>query len=179
MSKVTLPAIIVAAAVAAGVLAPTSTRAGIFDDVELQSLPAAVQKTITAQLEGGKLRKIERETEDGSAYYEVDITKDGKRMEFKVDEAGRLLVPPADTATRVKQKIADKTVGKIGNDVTLEQLSTQAQQTVKKETAGGKITEIEQDKEDAIIFYEVEFEKDGEEYEIRVDQSGKVVKRDD
>ena len=50
---------------------------------------------------------------------------------------------------------------------------------MKKETAGGTITEIEQDKEDAIIFYEVEFEKNGEEYEIRVDQSGKVVKRDD
>lgn len=179
MSKLRLITIFLATSAAVALLCPASTRAGIFDDVELKSLPEAVQKTINGQAAGGKIREIERETENGTAYYEVDITKDGKRMEFKVSEDGKLLTQPMSVADRVNQKVRDRTSDKIGNDVNLEELPAEAQATVKKETAGGKITEIEQDKEDGITFYEVEFEKDGKDREFRIDQTGKVVKRDD
>ncbi len=175
-----LNGITITAAITVGVvlLYPADVHAGIFDDVELKDLPQAVQKTINDQAAGGKIREIERETEDGTTFYEVDITKDGKRMEFKVSDTGKLLTQPMTTAERAAQKVRDKTSGLIDNDLTLEELSPEAQATVKKETAGGKITEIEQEKEDGLTFYEVEFEKDGEEREIRVDQAGKVVKRD-
>ena len=177
----TLNRITITTAIAAAIvlLYPSSGSAGIFDDVELKDLPAAVQKTINEQAAGGKIREIERETEDGTTFYEVDITKNGKRMEFKVGETGKLLTQPMSGAERAGQKVRDKTSGLIDNDLTLEQLSPEAQATVKKETAGGEISEIEQEKEDGLTFYEIEFEKDGEDREIRVDQSGKVVKRDD
>lgn len=169
------------AAITAGIVllcvAPAS--GGIFDDVDLKDLSAAVQKTINEQAAGAKIREIERETEDGSTFYEVDITKDGKRMEFKVSDTGKLLTQPMTARDRATEKVRDRTSGLFDNDLTLEQLSPEAQATVKKETAGGEISEIEQEKEDGITFYEVEFEKDGEDREIRVDQSGKVVKRDD
>ncbi len=90
----------------------------------------------------------------------------------------KLLTQPMTTAERAAQKVRDKTSGLIDNDLTLEKLSPEEQATVKKETAGGKITEIEQEKEDGLTFYEIEFEQGGEDREIRVDQAGKVVKRD-
>ncbi len=95
-------------------------RADIFDDVELGELPEAVQKTINEQAVGGKITEIERETEDGTTYYEVDITKDGKRMEFKVSETGKLLTQPMTAVDRAGQKVRDKVSGLIDNDVTLE-----------------------------------------------------------
>lgn len=175
-NRLTITTAIAAAIV---LLYPARGDAGIFDDVELKDLPQAVQKTINEQAAGGKIREIEREKEDGTTFYEVDITKNGKRMEFKVGETGKLLTQPMSAAERASRKVRDKTSGFFDNDLTIEQLSPEAQATVKKETAGGEITEIEQEKEDGLTFYEVEFEKDGEDHEIRVDQSGKVVKRDD
>jgi uncharacterized membrane protein YkoI len=163
-----LKGITITAAITVGVvlLYPAGVHAGIFDDVDFKDLPQAVQKTINDQAAGGKIREIERETEDG------------KRMEFKVSDTGKLLTQPMTTAERAAQKVRDKTSGLIDNDLTLKKLSPEAQATVKKETAGGKITEIEQEKEDGLTFYEIEFEQDGEDREIRVDQAGKVVKRD-
>jgi len=175
MNRINRTLITFTAAATLPFLSPTGARAGIFDDVELRTLPEAVQKTINEQAAGGKIREIERETEEGKTFYEVDITKDGKRMEFKVDDTGKLLSQPMTAAERVSQKVSDLTAG---NEIALEQLSPEAQATVKKETAGGKISEIEQDKEDGVTFYDVEFEKDGKNLEIKIDQTGQVVKRE-
>jgi len=66
------------------------------EKVEWSQVPAAVQKTITENARGGKVEKIEKETEskDGKpvTFYEAKVKKpDGKKFEIEVGEDGKLI----------------------------------------------------------------------------------------
>ena len=175
-------ALAAAIVVAALILSPAETSAGIFDGLQLKDLPEAVQKTINAQSAGGEIGDIERNTTAGQTFYQVDVVKDGKRMQFKVAADGRLLTPPTTAAERVREQmrdVRDRTSEFMENDVKLENLPREVQASVKAETDGAKDIEIEQAEEDGLTFYKVKFEKAGKDHAIQVDQTGKVVKRDD
>jgi len=59
------------------------------------SLPAMVQETITENAGNGKIEEIEKETKTKNGksvtVYEVEIKKDGKEIEIKVGEDGKLI----------------------------------------------------------------------------------------
>src|SRR5262249_19505378 len=86
----------------------------------LKDLPAEAQKTIQAELKGGEIKSIGKETEHGVTQYEVETMLNGKHRDFNVDSKGKLLVveeettidavPPAAKASILK-KVAD---GKLG-----------------------------------------------------------------
>ena len=68
-----------------GTLLETESKA------ELSNLPAAVQSTINAKAEGGKIGKIEEETEKGVTSYEATIkTADGGKIEIEMAADGTL-----------------------------------------------------------------------------------------
>ena len=74
----------------------TSALAGKEEKVQWSQLPAAVQKTITDNAEGGKVEEIEKEmkSKDGKTItvYEAEVKKsDGKKVEIKVGEDGKLI----------------------------------------------------------------------------------------
>lgn len=57
----------------------------------MSKLPAAVQATVKAQTAGGTIKEIEKETEEGKTFYEVDFMKGSDRQEIKVDESGKVM----------------------------------------------------------------------------------------
>lgn len=59
--------------------------------------------------------------------------------------------------------------------VTLDQTPAAVQETIKRETAGGSIQEIEKETEDGKTVFEAEFTKDGKEFELKVAEDGKVL----
>ncbi|MCI0746747.1 MAG: hypothetical protein L0Y58_15200 [Verrucomicrobia subdivision 3 bacterium] len=63
------------------------------EKVKLSDCPAAVQKTIKENANGGKILEIEKETKkDGTVVYEAEVKKsDGKTIEIEVAEDGKLL----------------------------------------------------------------------------------------
>ena len=86
----------------------------------LKDLPPAVQKTIQAELKGGEIRNIGKETEDGVAQYEVETMLNGKHRDLNVDTKGKLLVVeeetsidsiPAAAKAAILKKVGD---GKLG-----------------------------------------------------------------
>lgn len=86
----------------------------------LKDLPPAVQKTIQAELKGGDIKSIGKETEDGVGQYEVETMRNGKHRDFNVDTKGKLLVVeeetsidsiPAAAKAAILRKVAD---GKLG-----------------------------------------------------------------
>ena len=86
----------------------------------LKDLPADVQKTIQAELKGGEIKSIGKETEDGVSQYEVETMLNGKHRDFNVDTKGKLLVVeeettldviPAPAKAAIVKKVAD---GKLG-----------------------------------------------------------------
>ena len=73
--------------------AGTDQQAGPVLDVK--QLPAAVQTTL--QSEGGRVTKVERETEDGKTYFEASVSKDGKNYLLHVANDGKVLKREAAT----------------------------------------------------------------------------------
>ncbi len=75
-------------------LMASTSFAGLLDKkVDLSTLPSVVQETIKQHAQGGKIESIEEEgKKDGLKVYEVEVKKaDGKEIEFKVDENGKLI----------------------------------------------------------------------------------------
>jgi uncharacterized membrane protein YkoI len=64
----------------------------------LKDLPAAAQKTIQAELKGGEIKNIGKETEHGVAQYEVETMLNGKHRDFNVDTNGKLLLVEEETS---------------------------------------------------------------------------------
>ena len=62
--------------------------------------------------------------------------------------------------------------------VTLDQVPAAVRATIERESAGGKVEEIEREADDGKTVYEVEIEKDDKEIEIHVAEDGKILKRD-
>src|ERR1700686_2700514 len=59
--------------------------------LQLTDLPAPVQKTVGANLNGGEIKNIAKEKEDGVEQYEVETVLNGKSRDFNVDSKGALL----------------------------------------------------------------------------------------
>jgi hypothetical protein len=88
--------------------------------LQVKDLPAAVQKTVQANLKGGDIKNIGKEKEDGVEQYEVETLLNGKARDFNVDSKGNLLVVeeattidavPAAAKAGILKKVAD---GKLG-----------------------------------------------------------------
>jgi hypothetical protein len=62
--------------------------------------------------------------------------------------------------------------------LTMGQLPAPVKGTLEKESAGGKIGEIERETEHGRTFYEAEIVKDGKESYVHVAEDGKVLKRE-
>jgi len=60
--------------------------------VAMTELPAAVQKTIQDNLEGGTVTETAKKTEGGRTYYDAEVQKaGGGKAEIKVAENGALI----------------------------------------------------------------------------------------
>jgi uncharacterized membrane protein YkoI len=86
----------------------------------LKDLPPEAQKTIQAELKGGEIKNIGKETEHGVAQYEVETLLNGKHRDFNVDTRGKLLLVeeettldaiPAPARTAIVKKVGE---GKLG-----------------------------------------------------------------
>ena len=61
------------------------------DEVSIKEVPKTVRATILKHARGGAIEEIERENEDGTYIYEVEIIMGNKEIELKVAQNGELL----------------------------------------------------------------------------------------
>ena len=66
------------------------------EKVKLDELPPAVQNTINQHAEGGKIKRVERTTENGQTFYQVSLKANGQKQEFKVSSDGQFLGPQSE-----------------------------------------------------------------------------------
>jgi hypothetical protein len=90
----------------------------------VKDLTPAVQKTIQAELKGGEIKSIGKETEHGVAQYEVETMLNGKHRDFNVDTKGKLLLVeeetsidsiPAAAKAAILKKVGDGKLGMVEN----------------------------------------------------------------
>ncbi len=127
-------------------------------EVKLEDVPSAAQAVIQSYTSGGTIEKITCEKEEGEHFYKVEYIKNGREFELEVDEKGNVM--------------------ETEEILSMEDLPPAVQATVKTESAGGKIKELALETEDGKTFYEVEFEKDGKEHEVKIAEDGTVLERE-
>ncbi|MDH3256774.1 MAG: PepSY-like domain-containing protein [Nitrospinota bacterium] len=127
-------------------------------EVKLEDVPPAAQAVIQTHTSGGTIEKITCEKEEGKHFYKVEYKKDGREFELQVDDDGKVL--------ETEEILA------------MEDLPPAVLETVKAESAGGEIKELALETENGNTFYEVEFEKDGKEHEVKIAEDGTVLERE-
>jgi hypothetical protein len=126
--------------------------------LQLENLPAAVRKTVQANLNGAQIKNIAKEKEDGVEQYEVESMLNGKSRDFDVDTKGTLLV--VEEAT------------------TIDAIPAAAKAGILKKVAGGKVGTIETfTKPGQPMMYEAGYTaKNGKRHEVLVRADGSQAK---
>jgi uncharacterized membrane protein YkoI len=96
--------IFVVALVSVGLACSVVAKEAEKETVDMNSLPAAVQKTIKDKSAGGEIVRIEKENDGGKWNYEVVVTKNGKESGFEVDKNGKYLGHKHGEAKEHKEK---------------------------------------------------------------------------
>ncbi len=113
----------------------------------LKDLPPDIQAGIQAELKGGEIKNIGKETEHGVPQYEVETMRNGKHRDFNVDTHGKVLlveeetdidkIPPAAKAAILK-KVGS---GKLGMVETFER-GAETMYEASYTTKAGKKSEV-------------------------------------
>ena len=126
--------------------------------LQLTDLPAAVQKTVQANLNGGEIKNIAKEKEDGVEQYEVETVLNGKARDFDVDTKGALLG--------------------IEEQTTIDAIPAAAKDRILKKVGGGKLGMIESvSKPGQPMMYEAAYtDQNGKKHEVLVKKDGTETK---
>jgi len=66
------------------------------DRVAVSDLPKAVADAAAAAQSGGKITEADKESENGSVVYSVNVTNNGKKFEVKIDASGKVISNKVD-----------------------------------------------------------------------------------
>lgn len=126
--------------------------------LQLRDLPTAVQKTVQANLNGGQIKNIAKEKEDGVVQYEIESVLNGRSRDFDVDPKGNLLV--VEEAT------------------TIDVIPAAAKAGILKRVVDGKLGIVETfTKPEQPMLYEAEYsDKKGKKHEVLVRADGRETK---
>jgi hypothetical protein len=123
----------------------------------LKDLPPAVQQTLNAELKGGEIKSIDRETEHGVTQYEIETMVNGKRRDFNVDLKGNMVAVEEETA--------------------IDAIPAPAKASILKRVADGKLGLVEIVKQGAETLYEAHYtSKNGKRHEVLVKADGAETK---
>ena len=129
-------------------------------EVSLTEPPGVVQKTIQAEMAGGKLERIDKMLgEDGTSYDVMVTAKDGREKSFTVADDGKL----------------------VSQRVTLEETPPPVRNTIRERMGHGTILRIDKSfvKNKGVLPYEVQGRKDGKPCDFSVGPKGRFLGSDD
>ena len=132
---------------------------GAEEKVSLEEIPAAAAKTLKEQAGGEKIKSLSKEKDEGKTVYEASFSKKGRAHDVTVDEKGKL--------------ISDEEV------IPLAEAPDAVRAAIEKEHPGGKVDKIEKITEGHNISYEALISAKGKREEIKFDDKGKVLERED
>jgi uncharacterized membrane protein YkoI len=142
--------------VLASAIAVIGVARGAEKKVTMSQLPAAVQQAIKERAQGGTIRGLAMEEDNGKTVYEAELTIGGRNSDISFDEQGKVL--EAELAT------------------TLDKIPAAARTAIEKQAGAGKITEVEEVTEGGKTLYEAQINNGGKKSEARVDADGHAVK---
>src|SRR6476660_1693546 len=71
--------------------------------MKMDQLPPAVKATIEKESAGARVEEIEKETEGGKTFYEVEIVRNGRESYIHVSPAGKVLKRETEAQERKEE----------------------------------------------------------------------------
>lgn len=125
--------------------------------VDINKLPAEVQKTVKQETKNATNVKVSQETEGGKTVYEVESKVNGKGRDLMVNAQGMVL--------------------SIEEEVSLDAIPAAAKAAIEKMAAGGKTGKVETVTKGKIVTYEAVITKKGKKAtEVMVNADGSEAK---
>ena len=125
------------------------------ETVSIETIPAAVAKTIKAEAGDATISKIEKGDEDGKVIYEAVLKSGGKTREITVSPDGKLLGEESE--------------------IPLAEAPEAVRAAIEKHAAGAKIEKVERVKEGGKVTYEAVINVKGKKHEVEVSDKGEVL----
>jgi len=126
--------------------------------ISRKQLPPAVEKTVATESEGATIKGFASEREHGQQFYEVSLNVNGHNKDILMDANGNVV--------------------EVEEEVPLDSLPSNVQDTLKKLARGGKITVVESlTKQGRLVAYEAHVKHGIKRSEIQVGPSGEKLKR--
>ena len=129
------------------------------EKVSLDKIPAAAAKTLKEHAGDAKITNLSKEKDEGKTIYEATFKKDGRVHDVTVDEDGKL--------------ISDEEV------IPLSEAPEAVRAALEKEHPGATVEKFERIKEGGKVSYEALVSGKGKREEIKFDEKGKVLERED
>ena len=134
----------------------------------LEQVPEIVRKTIVKYAEDGEIREIELEKEHGNLFYEVEVMKEGREVEFMVSTEGEFLgFEQEDEDDEEEEEIERK--------IDLAEAPEAVREIILKSVGNNPIKEVEVEIEDGVAKYEVEYMVNGVEHGVECSATGEIL----
>lgn len=154
--EITMKIKLYAVSLAAGALVCASIAGAQEKKVKRSELPAAVQKTVTEQSKGAKIRGFSEEKDHGQTYYEAEMLVNGHSKDVEMDKSGKVV--------EVEEQVA------------FSKLPAAVKSGLQGKAGKGKIAKVESlTKNDKLVAYEAVVVSNGKHHEIQVDPNGKPL----
>ncbi len=128
--------------------------------IKRSDLPAAVEKTVTAESQEATIRGFAEEKEKGKTYYEVEMVVNGHGKDVTMDQTGAIV--------------------EIEEEVQFDSLSGAVKQGLKAKAGKGKIVKVESvTKQDKLVAYDADVVTAGKKSEIQVGPEGQQLNHEE
>ena len=143
-------------AFAAGALLFAGSASAQEKKIKRSDLPAAVEKTVSAQSAGATILGFSTEKENGQTLFEVEMTVNGHSKDISMT--------------------ADGSIVEIEEQISLDSLSPEVKAGLQAKARKGKILKVESlTKKDKLVAYEAQVETNGKKSEVQVGPDGKPL----
>ena len=124
--------------------------------IKRSDLPAAVEKTVTAEAQGATIRGFSKEREHEQTFYEAELIANGHSKDILIDANGAIV--------EVEEQVA------------MDSLSPAVRDGLQAKAGNGKLVKVESlTKKDKLVAYEAQVVANGERSEVQVGPDGKPV----
>ena len=127
--------------------------------ISRSDLPPAVEKTLQQQLKSATVKGFSAEKENGRVVYEAQLLVNGHTKDILLDASG--------------------TIQEVEEEVAFDSLPIEVKASLRARAKNGKITKVESlIKQDKLVAYEAQVEKNGKHSEIQVGPKGERLMRE-
>jgi uncharacterized membrane protein YkoI len=127
--------------------------------ISRSDLPPAVEKTLQQQLKSATVKGFSAEKENGRVVYEAQLLVNGHTKDILLDASG--------------------TIQEVEEEVAFDSLPIEVKASLRARAKNGKITKVESlIKQDKLVAYEAQVEKNGKQSEIQVGPKGERLMRE-